>query len=170
MTKRPGDEARANRFLMGIHLPEKETEMSDKKLTVIDSTVQKTYEWLREIREELHVGDSQTAYHALSSVLHTLRDRLAPEEVAGLGAQLPILVRGIFYDAWHPANKPLKLRNREQFLELVEERFGGISVVQPERLVHAVLTVLERHISPGETEKLQATLPRGIRDLWSDAA
>jgi uncharacterized protein (DUF2267 family) len=144
--------------------------MSQKKLEVIDTTVQKTYEWLGEIREELHVEDSQTAYHALSSVLHTLRDRLGPEEVAGLGAQFPILVRGIFYDAWHPANKPLKMRSKQEFLNLVHERFGAIAMIQPERLVHSVLAVVERHISAGEVEKIQATLPKGIRELWPKAA
>ncbi len=144
--------------------------MSEKKLDVIDTTVQKTYEWLGDIREELHIPDSQTAYHALSSVLHTLRDRLPAEDVAGFGAQLPILIRGIFYDAWRPAGKPLKIRSREQFLDLVAERFGGIAVVQPERLVHAVLTVVEKHVSPGEVEKLQSTLPRDIRELWTQAA
>ncbi len=144
--------------------------MSNKKLDVIDTTVQKTYEWLKDLREELHVEDSQTAYHALSAVLHTLRDRLSTEEVAGLGAQLPILLRGIYYDAWHPANKPLKMRSREQFLELVAERFGSIAAVQPERLVHAVLLVLEKHVSRGEIENIQATLPKGIRELWREAA
>lgn len=144
--------------------------MSSKKLDVIDTTVQKTYEWLGDIREELHVEDSQTAYHAMTAVLHTLRDRLTHEEVAGLGAQLPILVRGIFYDAWHPANKPLKIRSRQEFLDLVKRRFGSIAQIQPERLVHAVLTVLERHVSAGEVENIQATLPKGIRELWTEAA
>lgn len=144
--------------------------MSTKKLDVIDTTVQKTYEWLGEIRDELHVEDSQSAYHAMTAVLHTLRDRLTPEEVAGLGAQLPILIRGIYYDAWHPANKPLKIRSREEFLEMVGQRFGNIAVVQPERLCHAVLSVVEKHISRGEVENIQATLPKGIRELWTQEA
>lgn len=141
-----------------------------KKLEVIDTTVQKTYEWLGDIREELHIEDSQTAYHALSSVLHTLRDRLSTDEVAGLGAQLPILVRGIFYDAWHPANKPLKIRTRDEFLELVAGRFGNIALIQPDRLVQAVLAVVEKHVSAGEVQQIQAALPKGIRELWPEAA
>lgn len=144
--------------------------MSNKKLDVIDTTVQKTYEWLGDIREELHVADSQTAYHALSAVLHTLRDRLGPEEVAGLAAQFPILVRGIYYDAWHPGNKPLKIRSKDEFLELIQKRFGNVASIQPERLIHAVLKVLEKHVTRGEVEKIQATLPKGIRELWPEAA
>lgn len=144
--------------------------MHRKKLDVIDTTVQKTYEWLGDIREELHLADSRTAYHALSAVLHTLRDRLNTDEVAGLGAQMPMLVRGIFYDAWHPANKPLKLRSRDDFLELVRERFGGVAVIQPERLVRAVLAAMERHLSPGAVAKIRATLPKEIRELWNEAA
>jgi uncharacterized protein (DUF2267 family) len=144
--------------------------MSNRKLDIIDTTVQKTYEWLGDLREELHIDDTQVAYHALKAVMQVLRDRLAPEEAAGLASQLPTLIRGIFYDAWHPAHKPLKIRDRDEFLHMVSERFGAVMEVQPERLVHAVLAVLERHISPGEVEKIQATLPKQIRSLWPAAA
>jgi|SRR5690625_4240752 len=139
-----------------------------KKLDFIDNTVQKTYEWLREIRDELRIDDSQIAYHGLSAVLHTLRDRLSPEVVAALSAQVPILIRGLLYDGWRPADKPLLIRHRDEFLELVEERFGGIGLVQPARLAHAVLTVLERNISPGLAENVKRSLPEEIRTLWHE--
>ena len=48
-------------------------------------------------------GDRRSAYRALRSVLHVLRDRLTPEQAVHLGAQLPLLVRGIFYDGWRIA-------------------------------------------------------------------
>ena len=41
-------------------------------------------------------GDHRSAYRALRSVLHVLRNRLTPEQAVHLGAQLPLLVRGIF--------------------------------------------------------------------------
>lgn len=144
--------------------------MSNRKIDIVDTTVQKTYEWLGELRDELHMEDSQVAYHALKAVLHCLRDRLSVEDAAGLGAQLPTLVRGIYYDSWHPAHKPLKIRDRDEFLELVSERFGNIGVVQPERLVQVVLAVLEKHVSQGEVQKIQQSLPKPIRDLWPMAA
>jgi uncharacterized protein (DUF2267 family) len=64
--------------------------------------------------------DRRRAYRALAAVLHALRDRLTVDEVAQLGAQLPILVRGLYYDQWHhPAGKPDRLRHKEEFLAAV---------------------------------------------------
>lgn len=144
--------------------------MSNRKIDIIDTTVQKTYEWLGEIREGLHMEDSQVAFHALKAVLQTLRDRLAVDEAAGLAAQLPTLIRGIFYDAWHPAHKPLRIRSREDFLEIVSERFGDMADIDPEQLVEVVFGILERHVSPGEVHKIRSTLPKSIRELWPLAA
>jgi hypothetical protein len=56
--------------------------------------------------------------------------QLPADEVAQLGAQLPILMRGLYYDQWHhPAGKPERLRHGEEFLA-------------------AVAAVLEHHIAP----------------------
>jgi uncharacterized protein (DUF2267 family) len=56
------------------------------------------------------------AYLALRATLHALRDRLTVEEVAQLGAQLPTLIRGFYYEGWDPTGKPLRVRHKEQFL------------------------------------------------------
>ena len=73
--------------------------MSTTRLDVFDSTPQKTYVWLNDIMEELtYEGDRKATYVALRSVLHALRDHLSVEEAADLGAQLPLLIRGIYYE------------------------------------------------------------------------
>jgi uncharacterized protein (DUF2267 family) len=51
-------------------------------------------------------------------VLHALRDRLTVNEAAQFGAQLPMLVRGIYYEGWDPTRLPVKM-NREEFLQRV---------------------------------------------------
>ena len=79
--------------------------MSATGLEGFDKTVQTTNAWLKEIMEATGL-DRRRAYRALAAVLHALRDRLTVDEVAQLGAQLPILVRGLYYDQWHhPAGK-----------------------------------------------------------------
>jgi Uncharacterized conserved protein (DUF2267) len=56
---------------------------------------------------------------ALRSVLHVLRNRLTPEQAVHLGAQLPLLVRGIFYEGWRIAGKPSDERHPVEFATLV---------------------------------------------------
>jgi uncharacterized protein (DUF2267 family) len=100
-------------------------------------------------------------------VLHALRDRLTVDEVAQLGAQLPILVRGIYYDRWHhPAGKPERLRHKEEFLAVVAAALNDIEPIDPEEVTRAVLAVLERHIAPGEIKDVRSMLPSHLQDLW----
>ena len=82
--------------------------MSATGITALDHSVQETNTWLKGLEEELQVDNRQQAYNALRAVLHTLRDRLPPEVAIKLGAQLPILVRGIYYEGWHAAATPTR--------------------------------------------------------------
>ena len=62
------------------------------------------------------LADEAAAYSVLRSVLHQLRDRLTLEEGVDLGAQLPLIVRGLYYDGWRPHRVPRKL-TKEKFLD-----------------------------------------------------
>ena len=139
--------------------------MSDSVTRNINSTVQKTYEWLSDLEEELQTNDRQIAYHAFRAVFHALRDRLPVVEVADLAAELPTLLRGVYYEGWMPANKPDKL-NLEEFLERIEKNYGAPVPADPVRLLEAVLIVLEMHIAPGQMGHIYGALPREIQNMW----
>src|SRR5882757_4611024 len=139
--------------------------MSSTGLEVFDETLHKTNTWLKEIAQVLG-PDRHRAYHALRAVLHCLRDRLTVDEATQLGAQLPMLVRGIYYEAWHPAKTPEKIRSREEFLARVGDHFGKVPSVDTEDAVRAVFQILENHVSPGEIRDVIAVLPQEIRTLW----
>jgi uncharacterized protein (DUF2267 family) len=110
--------------------------------------------------------DRHKAYMALKATLHALRDRLTVEEVAQFGAQLPMLVRGFYYEAWDPTGKPLRARHKEQFLVQIERYFRQDDHVDPEKVARAVFAVLERRVSEGEIEDVLHVLPAEIRELW----
>jgi uncharacterized protein (DUF2267 family) len=142
--------------------------MSVTGLTSFDSTVQTTNVWLHDFMERLGLQDRNRAYHAFRAVLHALRDRLTIEQVAALGAQLPMLMRGFYYEGWHPGGKPVKERKKEEFLAHVEKELKNDFDVDPELIVRGVFQVLIEHVSPGEIETVQHLLPEEIRSLWVD--
>jgi uncharacterized protein (DUF2267 family) len=138
--------------------------MPQTTIAAFDSTIQTTNVWLHDIMDSLDWVDKHRAYHALGAVLHALRDRLPVEGAAALAAQLPLLVRGLFFEGWHPTGKPLKERKKEDFLAHVAEAFPG-DLADPEEVVRAVLGVLVEHVSVGEVAHLEHLLPPAIRSL-----
>jgi len=139
--------------------------MSLTGLEVFDETLHKTNTWLKEIGEMLG-SDRHGAYQALRAVLHCLRDRLTIDEAAHLGEQLPMLIRGIYYEAWRPAGKPEKIRSREEFLALIGTRLPNKALLNREDAVRAVFQTLETHVSAGEIGHVVHSLPKEIRVLW----
>jgi uncharacterized protein (DUF2267 family) len=140
--------------------------MSTTGLDVFDTTVQKTNSWLNDLMQVLYFQDKHKAYLALRVTLHALRDRLTVEEVAHLGAQLPMLIRGFYYEGWDPSNKPVKERHKEQFLARIDQQFKNDDGVDPEVVVRGVFFVLEHRVAEGEIEDIKHILPEEIRDLW----
>lgn len=137
-------------------------------LDSLDTTVHKTNEWLSGVMDAIGTSDRRKAYGALRAVIHALRDRLPVASVAGLGAQLPMLVRGIYYDGWHPHpdGKPSHVRSLDDFLDLVEQGFPDKMQLEPEAAARAVFAVMERHLDPNETEKIIHLLPKPLQQLW----
>jgi uncharacterized protein (DUF2267 family) len=133
-----------------------------------ESTYQTTNAWLKELREELDWQDRHRAYRALRAVLHALRDRLTVEETADLGAQLPMLIRGLYYEGWTPSGKPVKERKKEDLLAHIEAAFRDDPAISPEAVARAVFQVLQRHVSAGEIGDVKQILPAQIRALWPE--
>jgi uncharacterized protein (DUF2267 family) len=135
-------------------------------LELFDATLQKTDEWLNHLKRLLPTDDRHVAYLALRATLHALRDRITIEEVAQLGAQMPMLVRGFYYEGWDPSGKPLKIRHRQEFLDRVTSELAYVNDRDPEEIVRAVFTLLVQRVSYGEIEDVKHVLPEDIRDLW----
>lgn len=139
--------------------------MATTGLAVFDRTVQKTNEWLDELITSHEGLDREKAYLALRTLLHTLRDRLPVEEAVQLGAQLPMLIRGFYFEGWRPSGKPVKER-REEFLGHVEEALDGYGLGRPEDVARSVFGVLAHRISKGEIEDVRQNLPKEICELF----
>jgi uncharacterized protein (DUF2267 family) len=138
-------------------------------LEVFDKTLQTTNIWLDDIMAEIG-PDRQLAWKVLSTVLHKLRDRLPVEAAAHLGAQLPLLVRGVYYDQYVPARQPNHVGTIEDFCADVGKWLSDARPVDPEAAVRAVFGVLQEHLDPGMVAKVQIILPQSIRTFWQSIA
>ena len=110
--------------------------------------------------------DRQVAWKVLSTVLHKLRDRLPLGLAAHLGAQLPLLIRGVYYDQFEPGKLPNECNSLEEFNAEVAEWLSDIRPVNPDAAVRAVFRVLSRHLSDGVVIKVRNALPQSLRQSW----
>jgi uncharacterized protein (DUF2267 family) len=103
----------------------------------------------------------------LRACLHALRDRLPVDEAAQLAAQLPVLIRGIYYENWDPSKTPLKYRSLDEFLGRIAAEGGLDGETEASYAIEATARILDRHVSPGELEDVRAVLPPELRATMS---
>jgi uncharacterized protein (DUF2267 family) len=141
--------------------------MSTTSLDVFDKTLQTTNIWLNEISAEIG-PDRHVAWKVLSTVLHKLRDHLPLELAAHLGAQLPLLVRGVYYDQFEPAKLPVESHSAEDFINEVQKWLSDTRTVDAKEAITAVFGVLSRHVSQGQIDNVRNALPGSIGTLWPE--
>src|SRR6476620_4667789 len=140
--------------------------MSAQGLEHLDHTVQLTHVWINDLDGRLEWNDKARSYRLLKAVLHTLRDLLKVNEAVDLGAQLPGLLRGAYYEQWRPATTPVKTRSVEDFLARVNDSFRRDPLPNPPKAVMAVFQLLTRKITEGEIEDVKHCLPEELRNIW----
>jgi uncharacterized protein (DUF2267 family) len=137
-------------------------------VTSIDSiqrAIQRTNDWVSDLQRELGIDDSAYAWRALRGYLHTLRERLTIDEAAHLSAQLPQLLRGVFYEGFDPSHQPERIRDRETFLAHLARKASLADPAQAACVAAAATRVLRRHIATDEVDHALAQLPAPIRDV-----
>ena len=139
------------------------------RAAVLDSTMQKTHEWLGDVADGLGFADERAAYAALRATLHALRDRLPAEAVAHFGAEMPMLIRGLFYEGWHPTSEHLKAAHHQSFLDAIRRELRAHDELgDAERVAQVVFATLDKHLAIGQVEHVLNALPKDVRLLWRE--
>ena len=137
--------------------------MTDDRVEIIDRSVEKTHLWLNELAQELGTDDKRYAYRALRAVMHAIRDRLTVDETAQLAAQLPELIRGIYYEGWDPSRTPARYHDSKPFLDRIATEASLAGDSEASYAAQAVMHVMRHHVSAGELEQVIGMLPPKVR-------
>jgi len=123
--------------------------------------------WVNELCADLGWSDRR-AYRLLRSVLHTLRDWLQPDEMADLAAQLPLLVRGVYFEGWSPTGASTAERSKADFIARIDAAFTDDPISDTEAAIAAVFRLLDRHVSTGEIDQVRSSMRKSLRKLWPE--
>ncbi len=137
-----------------------------QKIHLIDKSVEDANIWIKELDHKMGWADRKRSFRLLRTMLHALRDRLTVAEAAHLGAQLPTLIRGVYYEEWRPSKLPVHEYTQKDFLAHLEQAFTTDPIHDPAEAAQAVFDLLESHVSAGEIEDVKKVLPPKIRALW----
>lgn len=140
--------------------------MSATGLESIDHTVQLTHIWINDLDARLGWANKHRSYRLLRTVLQALRDWLPVNDAVGLGAQLPELLRGVYYEHWRPTTTPVKRRHKADFIARVDDAFKNDPIALTSDAVAAVFGLLSDKVAAGEIEDVRHELPADLRALW----
>ena len=145
---------------------------ADGSIRQINHATEQVHEWLKDLAAREPLQNPEQAYSILRAVLHTVRDRLTAEEVAHLGSQLPMIVRGFYFEGWRPALAPNDFSTEEEFLARVRSSLGTGTPTELD-LRDATLTTLDflaDHVDEGEMRHVTTQMPEEIEALFREAS
>jgi uncharacterized protein (DUF2267 family) len=127
----------------------------------LDSSIHRTNEWLSQLALDLGVRDKLVAFNALRAVLASLREVLPLDVAAELAAELPLMVRGVYFDDWTPSREPLPGAG-------LVARIGARldAPMQSEPVLRATFVLLESRSSRSVVGSLKRALDDEARALW----
>ncbi|MES0033548.1 DUF2267 domain-containing protein [Mesorhizobium sp. M0040] len=131
----------------------------------LNNALQSTQNWISDLMWRLRWHDRERVYQALIATLHALRDFLDRDEAVYMGAQLPTLLRGFYYEGWHPGRRAIAT-NRSLFLDRIRDGVHRDPAVDPEEVARSVLGQLADRLSAAEIQEAKAATPSVLHDLW----
>lgn len=141
--------------------------MPNTGVVSLDHSIDTTNAWLSDVADSFGTKDRTMAYRVTRSWLHTLRDRLPVPVAAHLAAQLPDLLRGVFYDGWNPSKVPVKYGRDEYAARFARDaQIHNTEVAKSGRLVTAAM---RRHLSAGVVDEALSVLPADVRGMLESA-
>lgn len=137
--------------------------MSRTGVDSLDKSIDKTNTWLADVAASFGTEDRRMAYRVTRSWLHTLRDRLPVPIAAHLAAQLPELLRGVFFEGWNPSKVPVKYGPEEYVTRFAKD--AQIHTTEVPNAGRLVTAAMRRHMSAGAIDEAFGVLPADLREL-----
>ncbi len=131
----------------------------------LNAAVHAAEDWIDDLMRRLGWQDRERVFLALLATLHALRDCLARDEAVYIGAQLPTLLRGLYYEGWHPSTRAAT-RSRSAFLERIHDGVHRDPGVDTEQVARGVFGLLAARLPAAEIEDTKAATPSVLHNLW----
>ncbi|MFW5698141.1 MAG: DUF2267 domain-containing protein [Fimbriimonadaceae bacterium] len=138
--------------------------MAIESIPVFETTIQKTDAWLKTFQQQIGTDiNKDQAYHLMRAGLHTIRDRMTVDEAAHFSAQLPLLLRGTFYEGYKPSQQPRTMRTEQDFCNCLDEKINKDVPVDKKYVLPALFKTLKEQISEGQIKDVESHMPEDMQ-------
>ncbi|WP_342215819.1 MULTISPECIES: DUF2267 domain-containing protein [unclassified Mesorhizobium] len=131
----------------------------------LNNALQGAHNWISDLAWRLRWHDREQVYQVLIATLHALRDCVDRDQAVSLGAQLPALLRGFYYEGWHPARRTI-IRSRNSFLDRIHVGDHSDPALDPEEVARSILAQFADRMTAAKIDDAKAATPAMLRDLW----
>ncbi len=133
---------------------------------LFDAPLEEGCNWVDTVSEQLGTSYKRSGYAALRAALHAIRDSLLIGQAVRLGEQLPILIRGIYYEGWDPKKGGARVTGSSEFIEVIRHDLRGhAELTDAEATLRATFGALGQLLPVQEFEAILKVLPADIREL-----
>lgn len=137
-----------------------------RTIHVFERTMHEAHEWVNDLSGRTGWTSERDVLRLLRTVLAKIRDHLQVNEMAQFSAQLPLILRGMYFEGWQPKLTPVHERHADDFMASVDELVKDVADYRGKSDVEAVFKLLNARISRGEIEDVRACLPTELRKMW----
>lgn len=139
-----------------------------RTIDAFQSTLQASLHWVGEYARSLGRDHPPLAYRCLRAALHVLRDRLPAADAVALSAELPMLLRGAYFEGYDLRRAPDVVSTPDELYLCVARELGGERAAPPDDVMSALFGLLNARVDAEVIEALRSVLPDALRPLWPE--
>ncbi|KTD16773.1 DUF2267 domain-containing protein [Legionella jordanis] len=94
---------------------------------------------MHEFKDFGEFRNESQCYAVLRAILHALRDKLPPELSVSLASQLPLILKGVYYDGWNPTRPQNTTRGFDEFIQPLAEELAAVDVDDAQDAIRAAI-------------------------------
>ncbi len=136
-----------------------------REIKELGCAIAETEVWIDDLARRLNWRDRDKTYAVLIGALHGLRDAMPRDEAIYFGAHLPPLLRGLYYEGWHPGAHR-SAQSLDALCGRIHEAVNRDPGIDSEAVARAVFALLAARLSPSGIEDAMAATPKALHALW----
>jgi uncharacterized protein (DUF2267 family) len=138
--------------------------MIDTNVRAINKSLHETNDWLEAYMKKCSLDDHEQAYSVMRATFHAIRDRIPEDEATDFAAQLPMIIRGFYFEGFNPEDVPKKIRDENEFFfDYLGSKIADSIDIDPRLAFNKLFELCGEHITSAQVDHVISMFPQDIQ-------